>query len=269
MAKTPGCWASVLDDCHGPLTGEHAAAVALWQPDNPKANRRSKKREIVHVGGGGAGFPAGPQEVKKLKRPILCEHHNNGTSALDEEAGRFSTALGSFLATVLDRAASPRVAWPPRVFEVDGVLVERYLLKFAVNNIFGSTTLPIGGLYPAPGYPTQELAAMIFGHLPMFAPTGLWSCAKPSTQFTLVDGKPAVQFRAIPITYSSSHGRYISGCMLELRCFPFAVVLDHQELPNNFADAVPGWEGVQPRYRPPQILNERTNVAVVFKYPWS
>src|SRR5258706_10295931 len=93
MTKTPGCWANVLDDCKGELTGEHPAAVAMWQPDNPKANRRSKNREIVHVIGGATGLPPGPQTVKSMKRPILCEHHNNSTTALDEEAGRFSTAL--------------------------------------------------------------------------------------------------------------------------------------------------------------------------------
>jgi hypothetical protein len=66
-------------------------------------------------------LPDGTRQLRDLTAPILCRYHNNSTSDLDNEGGRFARAIESFMATNAQREWLPRVRWNLR----------RYILSIA------------------------------------------------------------------------------------------------------------------------------------------
>jgi hypothetical protein len=141
VTKTEGCWASVLGDCEDPLTKEHTPSLAFWLAEHPKANRKARKRAPIRRQG--YGVEPGDVTANDLFDLHLCQGHNNATSELDEEAGRFSRALASFVRISVEREANPGVRWTHAQFAVDGPLVERWFMKMAINGV-ASQNQPIG-----------------------------------------------------------------------------------------------------------------------------
>lgn len=120
------CWAAVLGDCVDVQSREHYLSRSI-------------------IGSGDvvvSGFPFLRGETRtipgeRLVAKMLCKRHNGLLSPLDAAAGHFWQVLGAFRHRALMRA---RGAWKPGgpdMYEVDGALVERWMLKTVINLMFG------------------------------------------------------------------------------------------------------------------------------------
>lgn len=237
MAKNPGCWANVLDDCSGPLTREHRISVAVWQTGDANANRADKLRhKVSHRVDGG---PPRILTVQNLVATVLCEGHNGRSSDIDEEAGRFAAAFEDLKPTHRQRSQNPLINWNLRRHSIDGPKLERWFLKTAINNL-ADNGLPIGGTNAEPNRPTRELAEMIFGLRPVIPPRGLWAADTKGTM--AIDG-------TIHIQHFTVAGSYNAGCFMLFRGYKFLVNLDDGVPTQEYIDTLPGFLGadfVQP-----------------------
>lgn len=233
MPKTEGCWANILDDCDGPLTGEHLISVAIFAPAAGKPNNRSGRLKRRGSASGGHHIPDGPTAVRDLKAPILCEHHNGFTNELDNEGGRFARALEAWSLAQSQRNWLP-VTWAKRTYEVNGPLLERLLLKLAINNAFLDGGLPIGGVGARPGWPTRELVEMVYGIRPIVRPAGLFNLSIVGQKLTFNETFTPIYF---------DNGRYREGCVWMFRELALGVQFTTERLPERTFDGVPTLRG--------------------------
>ncbi len=221
MAKNPGCWANVLDDCQGKLTGEHLLSVAVWAaPPGAPNNRKSKMgRKVTMIDTSAKTTRA--MSVRNLTRDILCEHHNNSTNDLDQEGGNFARAVEQLFTADAERhklmhPGAPRFPWQRKVFAVDGARLERWFMKTSINHSFGRD-LPIGGAGAPPGWPTQDLVEMVFGRrpVPRAAGAGLFVLSAVGQKHDFGE-----RFELQPFDRLS---QYIAGCLVGFRTLLFGV----------------------------------------------
>lgn len=132
MTKVDGCWANVLDDCEGELTGEHLISVAVWEPTAGCDNRESKLDKQVTVHGGPAGSESATMPLKDLVAHVLCRHHNNCTHDVDEAGGKFRKALASYFDALDVRDRGKK--WPSQRWAVHGPHLEQWFMKTAITN---------------------------------------------------------------------------------------------------------------------------------------
>lgn len=151
-ATSPRCWAFSLGDCNGPLTGEHVVSSAVlprriritglpWATNQDKAI-------------GAASFVAN----------ILCRRHNGLLSTIDAEAGRVAAELRSL-----------RSSEPLDRIQLDGPLLERWVLKTAINVLFGQK-LRFGREQATLELPPPWLVAIAFGRSRWPPMKGLFLC---------------------------------------------------------------------------------------------
>jgi hypothetical protein len=221
VAKNPGCWANVLDDCRGKLTGEHLLSVAVWAaPAGAPNNRKAKMGRRITVLDTSQATRR-DVTVRNLTRHILCEHHNNSTNDLDEEGGTFARSIEQLFTADAERhklmhPGAPRVAWQKKVFTVDGGRLERWFMKTAINHTFGRD-LPIGGPTAAPGWPTSELVEMVFGRRSVSRDVGGGLFVLAATGHKHDFGE---RFELQPF---DRLGQYIAGCLVGFRTLLFGV----------------------------------------------
>jgi hypothetical protein len=73
---------------------------------------------------------------ERLLAKMLCKHHNTALSPLDAAAGHFYKVLSAFNERGLMRAQGARKRGGIDMYEVDGPLVERWMLKTVINLMF-------------------------------------------------------------------------------------------------------------------------------------
>jgi hypothetical protein len=188
---------------------------------------------------------------------MLCRHHNNSTSVLDEEGGRFARAIESWSRTRSDRSWLPHVTWNQRTFEIDGPRLERLFLKLAINNAFLDGGLPIGGPDAAPGWPTRNLVEMVYGRRPVTQPAGLFYLATIGTQYKLD------QETFAPIYFDN--GRYREGCIWMFRTMALGVQFTNEHLPERMFDKVDALRGVT-RLQPFNAIDSPQNVVLRLRW---
>lgn len=142
------CWAAACGGCGEGPSAEHIVSKCLF-PEG-----------VVHV----SGFDWCKGETKSigvngLERQILCKTHNSALSETDAEAKK---ALGLF-----QRSAPPTKDDPLGNNNVDGLKLERWLLKTAVNLSYrGNLHIGVGMSGSVPGLPSPYLIDVAFGRLP-------------------------------------------------------------------------------------------------------
>lgn len=245
MPKNPGCWANVLNDCAGALTGEHPLSVAVWAatPGEPD-NRASRLRRSITMIDHGQSIT---KTVRRMTRDILCDHHNNSTNDLDTEGGRFARALEQLFIVDGQRRGvmhpnAPLLRWATKGFPVDGPLLERWFMKTVINHTFGGP-LPIGGDVAVPGWPTPELVEMVFGRRPVdrAAGTGIYMVASVGDDVDIGE-----RFELRPYVRAN---QYIAGCFVSFRNLLFGVNFERGRVTGENLDRFLGRKGthvVQP-----------------------
>jgi len=115
------CWAKVLGDCHGKITGEHIVSKNLFTGPN-----------LLVTGTPWAEGQTVSIRLDEFVSPILCEKHNNLLSRkVDKEGGSaFKTILEAdiFLSHV-------KKDDPPQIlqYKINGHFLERWFIKTAIN----------------------------------------------------------------------------------------------------------------------------------------
>jgi len=165
----------------------------------------------------------------------LCEKHNPELSPVDAAGGALFEKLKVTQAEHSAQAVARKPTWFPVIREIDGRLLERWLLKTLIN-IAWHGDLPIGAPSGDPGTPTPELVEIAFGRRVFAGTTGLRFGA--ILHETVPD-----QFLEIQIVTHSDG--YVASGLFMTRGIRFGLVLRPEGLPPNIGDVVPGWRGVQ------------------------
>lgn len=260
MPRTDGCWANVLDDCQGPLTGEHTPSAAVWPGVEGQQNRRGRLRQHVDVRGTGRHAQADRRRtVRRLTRPILCDFHNPATNVLDTTAGQLARAIDEFIEERENRLRMPHRNWDARTIEVDGRMLERWFLKSIINMEF-NCGLPIGDPNERAGWPTRALVEMVFGRCLVRPPYGLFLVDDPGRRFTL--GRDEFRFSSLV----GPAGTHIICGLLEFRGLMFGVNLTNVPLAPGVFDEPLGF--VNSRIQQPfnELHCAQTNVHVRLRW---
>jgi hypothetical protein len=225
MAKTEGCWANVLDNCGGPLTGEHLISMALWEPPPGAPDNREGKEELSVRMVYGPDHPLAGEHVvalKDLTAATLCKQHNNSSHELDDAAKKFRQAL--IETDSVRKARAPGRQWPAHRVTVDGPLLERWFYKTVINIAAWQQSLPIGVADAPAARPSLDLATRVFHRsVPARRPMGLGAIAQVGDSLSLRE-----QFEFLFYDRNSTH---ISGCLVRLRGLLFVVKLEEHDTP--------------------------------------
>jgi hypothetical protein len=251
-----GCWANSTSKCDGKLTLEHDFSMGAWQVEDPDANRKSKGATRVKVVG--PGTTTIRSTLRTLGQRSLCEHHNNSSSVLDEEGKRFADAFRLY-AERLRTTQGSGMRWTSKSIDIDGLLVERWLLKTAVNMARRVAPRDAVGGPGNPGKATATLVEIIFEGQPLTEGYGAWQITKPNQRVDLD--------RHVRSTVWGDRARgVIEGSVVGIWGLHFAVSLTSQVPDWDGIRRLLGWKGVEAR-RPYLGLNDR-RVGLTLRLNW-
>jgi hypothetical protein len=184
-----------------------------------KSREHFISRSILEIVGGPfsiQGFPwlksgeVGKASAASLTSNVLCDRHNSSLSILDSEAARFFGHL-----KLLDSKTSPsELAEVPAVFSVDGVLLEKWLLK-ALCGIMASGNFLIDGKSFGKVPPSEYLVNLLFSDRPWKKGVGLYA---DYTGRQRVDAYRGIGFD--PVTARSGTNANIVGIDVHFWGFP-------------------------------------------------
>lgn len=144
------CWARCLSDCKDGITKEHLISASLF----PKA-----KGIFVQ----GFNWCADTQieiSIASLTAKILCKHHNNNLSKLDDAAGHAFNNF-EFISKLMHEAVSTNSRIRVKESHVNALLLERWLLKTLINVSYQGNYLI--GNSTTKGIPEDNLVKICFG----------------------------------------------------------------------------------------------------------
>jgi hypothetical protein len=265
----PDCWASALRDCSADISEEHLISVAAWRSKSAKNNRAGRKSRMVNVQlPAGAALPSGLHRVSDVTDRILCRHHNNTSSPLDQCSGSFRDAIDRWRETRDFRLQTMRSAgrwWQRKQFErrpveyvVDGPLLERWFIKTVINGAV-RLGLPIGDSGAATNRPTLELCEIVFGQKNPPGHIGLYAAAAEGDKLTMQE--------EFSILHWDVGGTHIGGALMQFRTHRFAVNLVDKQIQQDFARSVPEWGGMT-FLRPLNELNSGDGVKTAIRFKW-
>lgn len=116
------CWSDVLGNCKGPQSEEHYVSQSVIGRSEVTVSGFEFLRGQMRT------LPA-----KRVARNMLCKGHNEALSDLDAAAGHFFEIVKTFMHRAATRARGGRKRGGIDVYNVDGALVERWLLKTVIN----------------------------------------------------------------------------------------------------------------------------------------
>jgi hypothetical protein len=165
------CWANVLGECKGRISGEHIVTKNLWSGDSLSVKGLPWCREGYKFIGK-ASFTAN----------ILCRQHNSDLSPVDD-AGTLAFAVFRSANNIHTTRTEmrQRLLFAGRFddveYRINGPLLERWLLKTLINSEYaGKQDDPIGA--NASGAPVQsQLVEIAFGKRSFEGRAGLYLAA--------------------------------------------------------------------------------------------
>lgn len=156
------CYAHALGGCSKKLTQEHYLSNALLK-------RMESEGEIEVIGLPYAG-PSGVVKVtaKSMTAKVLCKNHNSLLSSVDTEGTRWIAGIFDGFNAVRDETLAA-----DRIVQIDGNLIERWILKIACGMIAsGNARLDHGKIQKTP--PSLEALKALFGERGFHDDTGLY-----------------------------------------------------------------------------------------------
>jgi hypothetical protein len=201
-----GCYAGVLNDCAGPMSGEHAISASVL--------RKLDRGNGVFVQNFPWQKPGGQMlPVTALASNILCKQHNSDLSGVDDVAGRLFDRIERMNA---EYSAEPPVSttW---LWAANGGDVERWLLKTLCGVLVSKSARSKDGDPIAPAVP-DEWVRILYGRSFFAEHCGLY-----------VNGRIGRQFKFEPRTVSFaplSRNGAVGGLLAEVSGFRFALIMD-------------------------------------------
>lgn len=241
------CWAAPCGGCGDGPSREHLLSNCLF-PDG-----------VVRV----KGFDWCKDETKTvgingLARQILCKKHNSALSNADAEAKK---AVGLFQQSV--QAGSG----PAANNRVDGHILERWLLKTAINTAYGGNWhIGVGMHGSIPGLPPPYLIDVAFGKLPFSHKMGA---------YFLFPKKETLHDPGAILSFPLVKDGCIGGFYFELRTQPVFLNLFPGHAPPALGEVAEGLElqrhllDADLIYRPPNIVTTpRVAPPSVIYFDW-
>lgn len=167
------CWAKVLGDCAGGMTGEHTISKSQFEGTMISVRGFSWCRDEPRKVG-----------IGSLVANVLCQRHNNDLSPSDEAAEAMMRALK----TIADRGDALRAGAPkpsPLIFRISGDNLERWLLKTTINLALHADAPPRAGLFEQTGLPAPRYVEVAFGRAHFGVAEGLAWVAERGEQIPL------------------------------------------------------------------------------------
>lgn len=200
------CWASSLGDCAGGMSGEHYISATLWDGAFVTIQGfkwcKTEPREIP---------------VPRLKTKILCKAHNGRLSPVDAAAGVAFRAMRSAQGLANARAKVPQLSWLVRWYGIDGVMLERWFLKTAINIFTMEHDEAEWELPHSPTGPPEQLVRWAFGLEPIVKPFGLYAVGKV--------GKDLYSDDSVKLAPLWTPSKKIAGASFVFRGFEFILNL--------------------------------------------
>lgn len=171
----PKCWASVLGDCQGGISGEHYISACLFDDD------------AVFVQGFSWCLPE-PKKigVSSLVKNMLCRKHNSELSDLDAAALGTFNAFRRFVELDQIRRGTKSKSWTVETIETDGRALERWFLKTLINlNFEGKSKIGLNS--DQRGRPSWDLVEIAFGRQAFAHPHGLYVAGHTGQRVDLRD----------------------------------------------------------------------------------
>jgi hypothetical protein len=195
------CWASKFSKCSNKISKEHLISNGIFE------------QKDINV----KGFPWCADSFKKisvasLTAKILCTRHNSELSPIDIE--------GINTVRIFEELLTPekRTVKTPAINKtIDGYILERWLLKVAINLTFKSDfKIGVGMVESEVGKPSPYLLAVIFGELNFTNSMGLYTLENS----TPIPCSPS-EISIVPIHKNQE----IGGFLFNIRGFNFFLSL--------------------------------------------
>jgi hypothetical protein len=202
--KKRKCWAECLGDCKGPLTLEHIASASIFHGDTFTSHGMHWAKKGITL------------KTSQIGSHILCKHHNESTSDLDNCAGKLSTALRSFWRTNRDV-----------VLTLNGEEFERWSCKLLIN------MMACGWFFPHKATPPQFLVEHVFGRRAIGCRAGLHTIVGIKHHCT------PNNFQFMPLGYNKPGKIEIRGIVFNFQSLLFAFFpkcADQKEFINSLGD---------------------------------
>jgi len=251
------CWASSLGDCSGGITREHLVTESVFAGKEISVNGLPwcRTKTVIML-------------PTNLTANILCQHHNNGLSSVDEAGlaafNVFRTA-GEIQEARRQESAS-RIAshaFPVVQHEIDGHKLERWLLKTLINyEMVGDQSLSIGPPSPGSGHPPKELVEIAFGRKIFQPPTGLYFLGRVGEPLHLAE---RIQYTAW-VSDSNAGSHVTAGQFLFYNCSFVLNVDPSRSLPQQLETE---YGMLNLLYRPKGfdiMLNEKPSQRITFRW---
>jgi hypothetical protein len=206
-AQMRACWAFPLGDCSDKLSNEHYITEGVFGQD-----------EVLVDGLAWCKTAPKPVSIRTLARKCLCTHHNSSLSKVDDAAIEAHDVIRECFRLSNVRDSRPPRRWSLKRFEVDGSLLERWLLKTALNVLWGCKQ-QIGPKVVVAGQPPLELVEVAFGKRRFTGKAGLWCSLMAGEQVT-----HAERWSIQPLFDSSN--RIVVGMNFSLLGLRFLLSLD-------------------------------------------
>lgn len=253
--EPPKCWAHSLSECSQKISREHLFSASLF----PNA-------KSVNV----SGFPWCKGETKNvglasMTAKILCSKHNSLLSPLDAAAGNAFKVFDDIAILIQSRALEGSSKFKVRHFRINGILLERWLLKTLVNLCRNSEFL-IGAEATVPGMPDENLVRICYGLKRFEGKSGMYLAAQLGAK---ISSGPEIEFA--PLIYD---GAYIAGGFFKFRGFFMFLSLFEERLPPNFdwmsnTNGLSGWAETEPTWHFKKIVFKLNQVrSSVVHFAW-
>jgi hypothetical protein len=184
------CYAHIRGDCKDGLSKEHFISKNILEEIHKMGGLRVHGLPWQKPGEALALSPT------TLNARVLCKHHNESLSELDQAGGSFFRTLLAMHAACMDGSQIPG----DTIYEFDGHKVERFLLKILIGGLVsGNLEGPQGASLK--GQPELSTLGALFGEAALPEKSGLfllgeikvpWFVGEPMGVAAIVhDGKPA------------------------------------------------------------------------------
>jgi hypothetical protein len=216
------CWANILGDCGGKISGEHIVSECSF------FRRDEHGKDIVpdDVMISGLSWCKKPMRIKlsEFKSKMLCTQHNWSLSPVDAESKKFYKNILDCLDLQDVRSKMKKVfSWNVQVFKNKGTLLERWFLKTTLNLAWVNKEFYLLNN-------STDLVQIAFGRKKFKEKEGLYWVV-PQNQILPFEGETKIVFLYRTLNIGGIEGnRSIVGSLFVFKSIPILLLLDSFDL---------------------------------------